>query len=243
MALALMVTPKPMLCRIGELPNALGAAVIPEADLTQEPVALVGPAEAAIGPEPFEPENAVVDEPMVAEEFAAPLELAEPVPEQPVDEPAALIEQPADVNMANARDDSVGQPPLPPPPAPEAAAPRRVAERVHASPKDILSRVVPNSSFSIYLSYNDWRFKCESRIESEKFLEPYHRKTFSKVFTQENWKDSLWAVHKYAWEEWALVRDKHPADKPEQDCVPPEIFELLQPIISIMPPPTHYAKR
>lgn len=198
-------------------------------------------------PQQSEPENAVVDEPMVAEEFAAPLELAEPVPEQSVAaEPAALIEQPADVNVANAHDDSVDQPPLPPPPdlpAPEAAEPRRVAERVHASPKDILSRVVPNSSFSIYLSYNDWRFKCESRIESEKFLEPYHRKTFSKVFTQENWKDSLRAVHKYAWEKWSLVRDEHPADKPEQDCVPPEIFELLHPIVSIMPPPTQYAKR
>lgn len=184
---------------------------------------------------------------------------AEPFEQNVLDGPFEPAAEPLAEPLADARAEDI-QPaagshndnPAPPDAAAAAAAQpdeqlaiaRRSSERIHCSPKDVLARITPNTEhFTLYLSYNDWRFKCDCKFSDERFVAPYHKRTFSKVFSQETWQQALMTVHDYAWSKWRLCRDTHPADKPEQHRVPDEIFELLQPIISKMPPPKDYSKR
>jgi hypothetical protein len=133
-----------------------------------------------------------------------------------------------------------------PPPAPEvAAAPRRaggVFERLNFSPVEILQRLVPNSDFRLYVDQNQYRWKVECQVTSPKFVHPYDKKHFSRVFTKETWKSSLSTCHKYMWEKCNLRRDESPPDKPWQSEVPSDVLDMLAPIVAQLPNPKDYSK-
>ena len=165
---------------------------------------------------------------------------AEPAPGPP-SQPEAL----PGAAEAPPEPDLPAQPVAPEQPQPRPAAEpepdaRRSSQRVHSSPTDILALLVPNKDFVIYLAYNDYRFKVECKTTSEKFIHPFHRKSFSKVFTKDIWKESLIAVHKHCWEKWSIISDTSPLDRARQDSIDDSVFESLQPIIDRMPPPTQY---
>lgn len=128
--------------------------------------------------------------------------------------------------------------PSPPVPASSSGAPRT---RVYTSPDHILQKISPLPGCRLSLNFNDWRWVSQWRknLECDQWLDELHRKSYSQVFSRDDWKEKLCTVHEHAWLKWEIAKD-HMGDalklsagivpqKPGE--VPEHIFDELQAIV------------
>ena len=183
-----------------------------------------------------------------------------PPPESPPPEPAAAL-PPADLphvevesphpnlveNPGAPLNAAAAEPPCPPERPSSSRASASGWTRENVTPP-VLLELEPNDRFKFFLQFNDWRFKLECKHQSDRFLPPYHCKTFSRCFAStKDWKGCLEAVHKYCWEKYDLVSDQL-ALKPGQHHqtpgeIPDAVLRELQPVMEGMAPPTDYNRR
>lgn len=114
-------------------------------------------------------------------------------------------------------------------PEPVAGSARLGGPKVYSSPKDIFNEIRPNSSFTLGINYNDHRFFVTCKIRDDRFIAPYNKQSFSRVFHVEqtgSWESALEDVHSYTWRKFELIKETHPADKDHQ--VPGRIPESVK---------------
>lgn len=197
------------------------AEVVDPAQHDDESMAADPAAEADPGPAAPAPDVAMAEEAVVPAAGVAE-DLAGPLADA---EPAAAAGEPADVRAGRGGGGA----------------------KVHYSPKDLFEMISPNSSFGLGINYNDHRFWCKCKVKDEKFIEPYHRQSFSKVFhlnVEGSWQSAIKEVHEYTWNKWSLVREKYPANKALQNPgeIPAEVMDGLKEEMAKMPEPKEYKK-
>lgn len=104
-------------------------------------------------------------------------------------------------------------------------------QRLHRSPEELLRPLSPPGCV-ISLNANDHRWVSTWRkdITSEFWLDELSQRTFSRVFTRDDWKDKLTLVHEHAWQKWQLAQESCPALRLEAGSVaqsPGEIDESV----------------
>ena len=119
--------------------------------------------------------------------------------------------------------------------------------KVNKTPAQILKPLEPHESFRVFVNYNDWRFSCQCKTKSGKFLPPYDKVNFSKSFAKDrnSWKQAIREVHKYMWEKFNLIKDELPP--PPQVQAPGEVpasvlEELESQVIDKLEQPKKYQK-
>ena len=128
--------------------------------------------------------------------------------------------------------------PVPAVPASSSGAPRT---RIYSSPDHILQKISPLPGCRLSLNFNDWRWVSQWRknLDCDQWLDELKRKSYSQVFSRDDWKEKLRNVHEHAWLKWEIAKD-HMGDalKLSADIVPqapgeiPEtIFDELQAIV------------
>ena len=121
-------------------------------------------------------------------------------------------------------------------------------KKIHRSPDDILLPISPQPACAIRLNFNDHRFGAywKPDIDSTAWVDEMSRKSFSRCFTSETWRDKLIEVHEFAWRKWHLAKHEpdleleYGSEPQEPGVIPNEIFEDLEPVITTMPPPKQY---
>ena len=90
------------------------------------------------------------------------------------------------------------------------------------------------------MSYNDHRFAARYTVDTGTLPAHLAKKTMSAAFAQRRtWQEALSIVHKWCWEKWELVQDRHPLPPGKQAQKPGEVsskaLEDLAPIIRDLP--------
>ena len=198
------------------------------------------------------PETTVPDEEVESEKEEGPIPSSSskgPGPQPP--------QTPDNATMPSAADETHDKAPMPPPPVPGTPAPGTPAPgtpgrigtpapKVHKSPEEILGLLAPPGC-TISLGYNDHRFAARYPLDSATLPSNLAKKTMSAAFAQRrSWQEALSMVHKWSWEKWELVQDRHPLPSGRQAQKPGEVsskaLEDLTPIIRDLPEVKRYSK-
>ena len=117
---------------------------------------------------------------------------------------------------------------------------RASSSRVCRTPAEILDQITP-PGFAFCISYNDWRFKVECKVQSQHesvFVYPYSTRTYSKPFVSAL---PCWLMSMHMHKKWALVQKHLPCPSPQiPGQIEESVYELLAPIAKDMPRPKQY---
>eukprot|EP00438_Fugacium_kawagutii_P012197 Skav225480 [mRNA] locus=scaffold3604:370079:372376:- [translate_table: standard] len=89
------------------------------------------------------------------------------------------------------------------------------APKYHESPHHLLDPLAPPAC-KLTLQSMDWRFSISFKKTSDNvawLVAPFKHKSFSKVFTKDNWPTMLSEVHQWGWQKWQLVSNEPDFDE------------------------------
>lgn len=116
--------------------------------------------------------------------------------------------------------------------------------RLYTSPEEAFVDINPPGC-KMRINFNDHRFVAHFPHESAKLNTPLlKQKHFSRTFDKRPWKESLCAVHQWAWNKWSVLKDELPLGKgknpQEPGQVPNSVFEGMEQYVTDLPEKTKY---
>ena len=155
----------------------------------------------------------------------------------------ALQPSPAEEPMHDIEGAAAAQPPEAEEPAPARVA-RSSGPKVYSTP-ELMEELQPSKDFRMGINYNDHRFFVKCSIRDDRFVDPYHKQSFSKTFKMSvtgSWEKALSEVHCYTWSKFRLLST--PPDKTAQEPgqIPRHVLQGLQAEMAKLPKPKEYKR-